>query len=101
MGFYMSAKSCTTTGREGACGERKYSYFSLSASALDGGEWSVSRPGRALSPGKEPPLPTVQESGWAPEPVWTQMLEEKLFCFCRGSNLNHPVIQPVVRHYTD
>jgi hypothetical protein len=41
-------------------------------SALEGGEWSASRPGRALPSDKEPPVPTVQEAGWAPEPVWTQ-----------------------------
>jgi hypothetical protein len=29
--------------------------------------------------GKEPPVPIVQEAGWAPEPVWTQRLEEKSF----------------------
>jgi hypothetical protein len=34
----------------------------------------------ALYPrGKEPPVPIVQEAGWAPEPVWTQRLEEKSF----------------------
>jgi hypothetical protein len=26
-----------------------------------------------------PPVPIVQEAGWAPEPVWTQRLEEKFF----------------------
>jgi hypothetical protein len=31
-------------------GERKYSYSYLT-STLDGGEWSASRPGRALPPG--------------------------------------------------
>jgi hypothetical protein len=32
----------------------------------------------ALSPpGKGPPVPIVQEAGWAPEPDWTQRLEEK------------------------
>jgi hypothetical protein len=36
------------------------------------GEWSASRPGRALPPGKGPPVPIVQKAGWAPEPVWTQ-----------------------------
>jgi hypothetical protein len=46
-------------------------------SALDGGEWSESRPGRALTAGNEPPIPTGQEAGWAPEPVQTQGLEEK------------------------
>jgi hypothetical protein len=67
----------------------------------DGGEWSVSLPGRTLAPRKGPPVPIVQEAGWAPEPVWTQRLEEKSFCFCRGSNLDRPVIQPIARRYTD
>jgi hypothetical protein len=43
----------------------------------DGGEWSALRPGRALDPGKGPPIPIVQEAGWAPEPAWTQRLDEK------------------------
>jgi hypothetical protein len=43
------------------------------------GEWSASRPGRALPPGKGPPVLIVQEAGWASEQVWTQMLEEKSF----------------------
>jgi hypothetical protein len=51
--------------------------IALLISALEGGEWSASRPGRTLPPGKEPPVPIVQEAGWAPEPVWTQRLEEK------------------------
>jgi hypothetical protein len=58
--------------------KRRYSSYSFSTSALDGGEWSVSRPGRAFLPQeKEPPVPIVQEAGWASEPVWTQRLEEK------------------------
>jgi hypothetical protein len=62
---------------EAHLGDRRYSSYSFLISALEGGEWSASRPGRALPPGKEPPVPTVQEVGWAPEPVWTQKLEEK------------------------
>jgi hypothetical protein len=58
-------------------GEEEYSSYSLSTSALDGGEWSVSRLGHALPPGKGPPVPIVQEAGWAPEPVYTQRLVEK------------------------
>jgi hypothetical protein len=42
-------------------------------------EWSASRPGRALPPEKRPPVPIVQEAGWAPEPVWTQRIQEKSF----------------------
>jgi hypothetical protein len=64
------------------------------------GEWSASRPGRALPPGKGPPVPIVQEAGWTPEPVWTQSLEEKSFHLYRASNPDLPVVQRVVRHYT-
>jgi hypothetical protein len=65
-----------------------------------GGEWSASRPGRALGRGKDPPVQIVQEAGWAPEPVWTQTLQEKFFRLCRGSKLDRPVVQPVARHCT-
>jgi hypothetical protein len=44
----------------------------LLTSALDAGQPSASRSGRALPLGKGPPVPIVQEAGWAPEPVWTQ-----------------------------
>jgi hypothetical protein len=72
-----SIKSSPSARHGGAWGERRYSSYSFSTSALDGGEWSASRPDRALPPGKGPPVPIVQEVGWAPEPVWTQRLEEK------------------------
>jgi hypothetical protein len=44
-------------------GERRYSSYSYLTSALDGGEWSASRPGRALPTGKGPPVLTVQKDG--------------------------------------
>jgi hypothetical protein len=47
------------------------------------GEWSASRPGRALPSGKGPPVPIVQEAGWTPEPVWTQRIEEISFASTR------------------
>jgi hypothetical protein len=62
-------------------GGEEYRSYSFTTSALDGGEWSESRPGRALPPGKGPPVPIVQEAGWVPEPVWTQRLEEKSLAF--------------------
>jgi hypothetical protein len=34
-------------------------------------------PAALLTPEKEPLVPTVQEAGWAPDPVWTQRLEVK------------------------
>jgi hypothetical protein len=48
--------------------------------------------------GKDPPVPIVQEARWAPEPVWTQRLEEKSSVPVRDRTL---VVQSVVRHYTD
>jgi hypothetical protein len=71
-------------------GERRYSSYSYLTSALDGGEWLASRHGRALPPGKGPPVPIGQEAAWAPEPVWTQRLE-KIFFLCQGSNPGRPV----------
>jgi hypothetical protein len=38
-------------------------------SALDGSEWLTSRPGHFV-PGNDP-VPTVQETGWAPRSFWT------------------------------
>jgi hypothetical protein len=72
------------------------SSYSFSISGLDGGELSASRPGRALTPRKGPPVPIVQEAGWAPRPIWTQRLAEKSFILCRGSNLDRPVYRVLV-----
>jgi hypothetical protein len=79
-------------------GERRKSSYSFLTSALDGGEWSASRPGSALPPWKGPPVPIVQEAGWPPEPVWTQRLEEKSSASVGDGTL---VVQSVVRHYAD
>jgi hypothetical protein len=72
-------------------GEMIYSSYSFLTSALEGGEWPASCLGCALAPGKGPPLPILQEAGWASEPVWTQRLEEKSSFLCQGSNLNRLV----------
>jgi hypothetical protein len=78
-------------------GERRYSSYSFLTSALDGGEWSASRPGRALPPGKGLPVPIGQETGWAPEPVSTQRLEEKSSASVRDRS---PIVQSIIRHCT-
>jgi hypothetical protein len=57
----------------------------------------ISRLRPHLPPGKSP-VPILQEVGWAPEPVWTQRLEEKSSASVGDWN---PAIQLVVRHYTD
>jgi hypothetical protein len=41
-------------------------------------------PAALLPPGKGPPVPIVQEAGWALETVWIQRFEEKILR--RGSN---------------
>jgi hypothetical protein len=61
----------------------------------------VSRPGRALASGKGPPVPIVQEAGWAPTARLDTEAREKSFRLCRGSNLNRPVVQLIARHYTN
>jgi hypothetical protein len=46
-------------------GERRYNFYSFTTSALDEGEWSASRPGRALAQVKGPSVAIGQEAGWA------------------------------------
>jgi hypothetical protein len=58
------------------------------------GEWSVSRPGRALPPGMDP-VPTTKEAGWASELVWTEARGE-ILCLCRGSNTCRPVCSQIL-----
>jgi hypothetical protein len=47
--------------------------------------------GRALTPGKGPPVPIVQEAGWAPETVWTLEAIGKISRLFRGSKHDRPV----------
>jgi hypothetical protein len=79
-------------------GVRRYSSSLYLTSALDGGEWSASRPGRASPPEKELPEPIGQESGWAIESVWKQRLEEKSSASLADRT---PVVQSIVGHKTD
>jgi hypothetical protein len=60
-------------------GERRCSSYSFSTSALDGVSGERHAPAALLPLGKGPPVPIVQEAGWALEPVWTQVLQEKSF----------------------
>jgi hypothetical protein len=54
--------------------EMRYSSYSFLTSTLYGGEWLASRHLLVLAP-----VPIVQKAVWAPEPVWTQRLEENSF----------------------
>jgi hypothetical protein len=67
---------------------------------LDRGEWSASRPGRALPPGERTPG-TYCTGGWVgPRAGLDTEVRGKILCPRRGSNADRPVVQPVVRHYT-
>jgi hypothetical protein len=48
---------------EGAWAERSIALLIIDL-VTRWGEWSASRPGRALAPGKGFPVPTVQDAGW-------------------------------------
>jgi hypothetical protein len=88
-------KSSPATRHGGAWGDRRYSSYSFSTSALDGGEWSASRPGRAFTPG------THCTGSWVgPRAGRDTETRGKIRCPCRGSNPDRPVVQPVVRDYT-
>jgi hypothetical protein len=81
-------------------GERTYSSYSFTTSALDGGEWSPSRPGRSFTPGERTPG-THCTGGWVGPRVGLDTEDGgKILYPYRGSNPDSPVVQPVVRHYT-
>jgi hypothetical protein len=79
--------------------ERRYSSYSFTTSVLDGGEWSASRPGRALPPGKGPRYPLDRRLG-GPQSRSGHRGYRKILCPRPGSNLDRPVVQSVVRHHT-
>jgi hypothetical protein len=74
------------TRHGGAWVKRKYSSYSFLTSALDGGEWSASRPGRALPRGKDPRYPLYRRLG-GPQSRSEHVGEEKIRTM---------VVQPVI-----
>jgi hypothetical protein len=60
---YHSIKKQSRYTPCGAWGERRYSSYSFLTSALDRGEWSASRPGRALPQRKDPRYPLYRRLG--------------------------------------
>jgi hypothetical protein len=79
---------------EGVLGERMYSYTHSLTSALDGGEWSASRPGR-FTPRKRT-TDTRRQGG--PQSRSGRGGEEKNSQPPPG--LEPPIIQPVAQRYT-
>jgi hypothetical protein len=69
--------------------ERRYSSYSSTTPALD------AESGQRHAPGKGPPVPIVQEAGWAPEPVSIQRVEDNSLA---SAGDRTPVVHPVVIH---
>jgi hypothetical protein len=69
--------------------EKRYSTYTLLTSEPEGGEGPASRPGRALPPGKGPPVPRAGLEAEA---------RGIILCTRQGSNLGRPALR---RHYTD
>jgi hypothetical protein len=85
---------------EGVLGEWKYvSTYSLT-SALDGDEWSASRPGRFTSRERTPGTHWI--GGWVgPRAVLDTAVKRKIPSPRRESNPRTPIIQPLAQRYTD
>jgi hypothetical protein len=84
-----------------AQGERSYSSYSFTTSALDWDEWLASRPDRVLSPGKGPPGTHCTGDWVGPRAGLDTEAREKLLCLYRESNLERTNVQFIVRHCTD
>jgi hypothetical protein len=69
-----------------ALGGEVYSSYIFTNSALDGGEWSATRPGRAFTPGKRT-HGTHCTGGWVgPRAGLGTEDRGKILCPCRGLN---------------
>jgi hypothetical protein len=80
-------------------GDEVHSFYSVLTSALDGGEWSASRPDRAYPPERTPGPHLIW--GWVGlRAVLDTEGRINILCVCWESNPDSPVIQSVVRHYT-
>jgi hypothetical protein len=81
----------------GAKGDKSSSCYSLLTSALDGGEWLVSRPGRAYPRERTPGIHWI--GGWVLRAgLDTETRGKKSFA-SDGDGI--PVVQPAISHYTD
>jgi hypothetical protein len=77
-----------------------YSSTHSLTSALDGGEWSASRPAR-FTPGETAP-DTHCIGGWVgPRAVLDAVVKRKIPIPRRESNARTPIVQPLAQRYTD
>jgi hypothetical protein len=68
--------------------------------ALDGGEWSASRPGRFTPRERAPGTHWI--GGWVGHrAILDAVVKRKIPSLHQESNPRTPIVQPVVSHYTD
>jgi hypothetical protein len=80
--------------------EWRYSATHSLTSALDGGEWSASRPGRSTSRERAPVTHLI--GVWVgPRDVLDAVVKRKIPSPRRESNPRTPIVQPVAQRYTD
>jgi hypothetical protein len=85
---------------EGVLREWRYSSAHSLTSALDGGEWSASRPGRFI------PRERAPGTHWigvrvGPRVVLDAVVKRKIPSPRQESNLRTPIVQAVAQRYTD
>jgi hypothetical protein len=84
----------------GVLGEWIYSSIHSLTSALDGGEWSASRPGRFTSRERTPVTHCI--GGWVgPRAVLDAVVKRKIPSPRRKSKPRTPIVQSVGQRYTD
>jgi hypothetical protein len=85
---------------EGVLGEWTYSSTHSVTSALDGGEWSASRPGRFTPRERAPGTHWI--GGWVgSRAVVDAVMKRKIPSPRRESNPRTPIVQPITQRYTD
>jgi hypothetical protein len=85
---------------DGVLGEWRYSSTHSLTSALDGGEWSASRPGRFTSRKRSPGTQWI--GGWVgPRAILDAVVKRKIPSSRRESNSRTPIVQPVAQRCTD
>jgi hypothetical protein len=85
---------------EGILGEWRYSSTHSLTSALDGGEWSASRPVRFILRERAPGTHWI--GGWVgPRAVLDAVVKRKISSPRLESNARTPNFQPVAQRYTD
>jgi hypothetical protein len=60
---FLNSKAVPLHAMEALGGKRRYSFYSITTSALDGGEWSASRPAALYPRGKDPRYPLYRRLG--------------------------------------